>query len=453
MEDGIEAAAAVADLAAPASRKVNGHDLTTDVMVTKADVGLSNVDNTSDADKPLSDAATTALSEKVTGSVNGTATGLTLWTGTAAQFAAVASKDPSTVYVYPGGVSIGDTPIITTLTNVTNVTVSRTKVSADIPGFPLYVDLSGMPVNFWETVAQGGGDIRCYVGEIELAREVVLCDKTSRTGELHVKVDLSSTADTVITVKVNGSGVDYAPTDPFGRNAVWSDYAAVWHLSETTGAYRDSTGNAIDSTSVSVTSRAGEGKLGGATAVTNYADQVLFGDHLDMGTDDLSVSMWLNTTDTTPGGRVIMRKLDVGVSGWQIQMTSGQLAANITGSASVDAVAPKSKSVNDGVWHLVTVIYDRAGNASIFIDGAVATSALNPLSIAALAGQDISNASDLGLSQLNAKSFIGLLDEIRASRMVLSAARVAAEYANQNNPAGFYAVADAAITSIDGGGA
>lgn len=43
------------------SRKVAGHDLTTDVTLAKGDVGLSNVDNTSDLAKPISTATQAAL--------------------------------------------------------------------------------------------------------------------------------------------------------------------------------------------------------------------------------------------------------------------------------------------------------------------------------------------------------------------------------------------------------
>ena len=55
-----------ADLAAkvPTTRTVNGHALTGDVTVTKSDLGLGNVDNTSDADKPVSTATQAALDLK-----------------------------------------------------------------------------------------------------------------------------------------------------------------------------------------------------------------------------------------------------------------------------------------------------------------------------------------------------------------------------------------------------
>ena len=49
----------------PDTRTVNGHALSTDVTVSKSDVGLSNVDDTSDANKPISSATQTALDGKV----------------------------------------------------------------------------------------------------------------------------------------------------------------------------------------------------------------------------------------------------------------------------------------------------------------------------------------------------------------------------------------------------
>lgn len=49
----------------PTTRKVAGKALTSDIALSKSDVGLSNVNNTSDADKPISTATQTALDNKV----------------------------------------------------------------------------------------------------------------------------------------------------------------------------------------------------------------------------------------------------------------------------------------------------------------------------------------------------------------------------------------------------
>lgn len=64
------------------------------VVVTKADVGLGNADNTSDVAKPVSQATQAALNAKVSG------TGVSaLWKGTRAAYDAIASKSATTIYV------------------------------------------------------------------------------------------------------------------------------------------------------------------------------------------------------------------------------------------------------------------------------------------------------------------------------------------------------------------
>lgn len=54
----------------PQSRTVNGHALTSDVTVTKGDVGLGNVDNTADSAKPVSTAQASAISTAVNAAKN-----------------------------------------------------------------------------------------------------------------------------------------------------------------------------------------------------------------------------------------------------------------------------------------------------------------------------------------------------------------------------------------------
>lgn len=65
------------------------------VVLAKADVGLGNVDNTSDANKPVSTAQQTALDGKVSG-LNGV-TGI--WKGTQSAYDAIGTKDPNVYYV------------------------------------------------------------------------------------------------------------------------------------------------------------------------------------------------------------------------------------------------------------------------------------------------------------------------------------------------------------------
>ena len=60
----------------PTTRKVNGHALSADVTITKGDVSLGNVDNTADADKPVSTAVQNALNLKMNSSARGAISGV-----------------------------------------------------------------------------------------------------------------------------------------------------------------------------------------------------------------------------------------------------------------------------------------------------------------------------------------------------------------------------------------
>lgn len=64
---------AALDLKVPQTRTINGYPLSANVVLTKTDVGLSNVDNTADIDKPVSTAQQAALNLKVpqTRTING----------------------------------------------------------------------------------------------------------------------------------------------------------------------------------------------------------------------------------------------------------------------------------------------------------------------------------------------------------------------------------------------
>jgi len=72
------------------------------VVLTKTDVGLANVDNTTDAAKPISTATAAALTNKVSGATASGPNALTLWAGTKTQYDAIVTKSSTTVYVVTG---------------------------------------------------------------------------------------------------------------------------------------------------------------------------------------------------------------------------------------------------------------------------------------------------------------------------------------------------------------
>lgn len=113
-------------------------------------------------------------------------------------------------------------------------TVNASDVPATLTNYPAYVDLSRVGIT---TLAEAQS-VRCYSDSAkttELAREIV-----SAT-QMHVKVP-SLTSTFVLYVDYDGVRADYAVTDTYGRNAVWSDFLSVYHLEESSGNRIDSTG-------------------------------------------------------------------------------------------------------------------------------------------------------------------------------------------------------------------
>lgn len=143
-----------------------------------------------------------------------------------------------------------------------SATVNASSVPSTQTNFPAYVDLSRVGIT---TLAEAQS-VRVYADSAkttEWAREIV-----SAT-EMHVKVP-SLTSTVTIYVDYNGVRADYAVTDTFGRNAVWSAYIGVWHLDEavnnTAGGYADSTGKGNNGTGVSMAEAPVAGKIGGNAA-------------------------------------------------------------------------------------------------------------------------------------------------------------------------------------------
>jgi hypothetical protein len=103
------------------------------------------------------------------------------------------------------------------------ITVDKTKVPSNQTGFPVYVDLSHLPLHFFAFVASDGRDIRVYNSAIaELPYELVSIDVAAKTGELFFKGDLSSSVDTVFYIYYGNPSLSaYARTDTYGSNNVW----------------------------------------------------------------------------------------------------------------------------------------------------------------------------------------------------------------------------------------
>lgn len=344
--------------------------------------------------------------------------------------------------VYANGVRAWPPTLIT-------LTVDHAKVAADLTDFPLYVDLSSMPDRFWRGVADGGGDIRCYAGSTELAREVVSCDTSARTGELHIRCDLSSTVDTTLSIDANGQRADYEPTDPHGSQAVWSDYAGVWHFSqEPSGAapqILDSTANGSDGTALGSMAPGAlvPGRVGLGLSFDGDNDMISLGsidsaNPLSLSGGEVTISAWMQVD---PSSRTqFMRILDKSTGGsaaggyslWATR--DDNLQFSINGNATLVTASASQWPSAGGSWVHVACV-SGSSSSGLYVNGEAvkwATAKPIPATTAPLYFGGWNNGGN--------RCFRGALDEIRMAPVVRYAEWIAAEYANQSDPASFYEV-------------
>lgn len=117
-----------------------------------------------------------------------------------------------------------------------SVTVASGKVSGDLTGFPLMMNLADFPIGFWGAIRSDGGNLRAYEadGVTPIPLDVTYVNKTRALGRMFSKTDLLTASDNTIIIEVLDAATEaLAVTDPNGRNAVWSDFEVVWVFPET----------------------------------------------------------------------------------------------------------------------------------------------------------------------------------------------------------------------------
>jgi hypothetical protein len=126
------------------------------------------------------------------------------------------------------------------------------------------------------------------------------------------------------------------------------------------------------------------GILGQAVAVTtkndgsefdyvtlNYPSQLLFANNVDF-----SISFWTSYTNQVDDPPFISNKnwSSSGNPGWGIfTQNGGNFRVNTTDDAGHNQGTSNTPVIRDGKWHLVTVTFQRTGNATIYVDGVQAT--------------------------------------------------------------------------------
>lgn len=326
------------------------------------------------------------------------------------------------------------------------VTIDSTKVLADLTDFPVYIDLADMPADFWSTVSNGGGDIRVYKedGITELPREVVSCDTATKKGELHLKYTgtLSGSVDTKIVVDVDGSRSDYAVTDTYGRNNVWTGYDMVLHMN----AAIDSTGKQ-SVTNVSSLSLNADCKLG-ECATNNGSVKYLEVAHSTSinYTTNLYMSVWVAPSQLTPYRNPILYKDNTWGSapGYCFYFSPGgsnaQLITNRPNTAYQSLVLADDLILDSeiDVFTYINVVKTASVGVHVFKNGGSFKN--NTGSFFANNYGSSTNVLRTPMRYETSDRWRGKFEELRLSSALKDANWIATEYNNQSTPSGFYTI-------------
>lgn len=175
------------------------------------------------------------------------------------------------------------------------VNPNKVGTTTAITSFPVYVDLAGMPASFWTNASSTGADIRVTESDeiTETAFELVSFATTTQRGELHFMADaLATTSTSTFYIYYgNATGTAYTATDTYGRNNVWTQYNAVYHMNEGSGTRTNSTGGTDLTATGTVSSTTG--KMGNGADANSGGTNYLYG--VDGTTFDITANLMMST--------------------------------------------------------------------------------------------------------------------------------------------------------------
>jgi len=320
-------------------------------------------------------------------------------------------------------------------TSMAMVAINHGRVSSGITDFPVYIDLSTMPSQFWASESGNNcGDIRVYAADktTELPREVVTCNTTSKTGELWFKAPtLSNTVDTKFFISFGSGASDYATSTTYGAQNVWTNgYSAVYHLKDgTTLSMADSTSNARTGTNNNSVA-AITGKVDGAADFNGSTQYISLG--TGFGTsNNQTISAWVKNDN--PSGSVWQAAVSRGnTSNALLMMGISNTNRWFVSAASAGTDAISTVAADSNWHHLVGVLL--TGDEYLYLDGALIKSSDEAITIG-------NGQARIGLNGYSLVDYWnGSLDEVRISTSVRSLEWNSTEFNNQSSPSSFYSV-------------
>jgi hypothetical protein len=332
-----------------------------------------------------------------------------------------------------------------------DITTDATKISSVESNFPYYFDLSNISsTDFWNNVQSDGGDLRVSTdsaGSTQVPLEVVFIDTGTQTGEIHFKDTTDSSSNKTYYLwwdDSTGAVSQPAVTDTYGRNNVWTNFDAVWHLQEDPSGSApqmiDSTGNGNNGTTNgsmtsgdSVTGIAGNGvEFDGSNDYINFGDT----NNLTENASQLYISIFSNANSTSNGDRLASK--DRGDSGFAIRDNSGnaEFSLNVGGTIYDTTIG----TISTSTWQQYAGLYD-GSTIYTFLDGTQANTN-SATGTTGANGKDLYLGAKVGGTGSGSPSnyWNGIADEFRISTDITSTGWATTENNNLSDNSNFWTV-------------
>ncbi len=341
------------------------------------------------------------------------------------------------------------------------ITVDHTQVSSSLTRYPLLINITGD--DDLKTVANGGRvqnsqgwDIVFKTsGCVNYDHEIEKYDGVN--GDLvawvHIPT-LSSSTDTEIYMYYGATAILCSTENP---TAVWdARFRAVYHLNDD---FNDSTQYNRDGTNYGATFTAGKIGNGVLFDPSDGYDRIELGTW-DMSSDDITIQAWAWPNDFNQDDPRIVSKGSTTGSGtqdhvWQFGLENGNNGENrmrfrlktgtvdTAGTVELEGTSPNGYLPTPQTWYHLAGTYEDDNSAGtemrLYVNGLDAGQLGHAGNIAENAWPIWIGANPHGASS-SAKSWDGVLDEVRILSSDLSQDWLETEYRNHNDPGNFYSI-------------
>lgn len=333
------------------------------------------------------------------------------------------------------------------------ITIQSGQVDADLTDFPVYVDLSDLPADFWDNVQSDGGDIRVSKDESgtdQMPAELVSIDTTAETGELHVKYEgtLSSTADSDFYIWYDSVNSETFPSDSAtnGAQNVWdANHQIVWHMNEASGTTSlDSTSNNRDGSIHSSVTLDQSGQVGNSflmdpQSFSSTNRGVELPNETGVGGESaFTFSCWVQQDaqrNDVAEGAILDKGIDASAREYKFYEWNGQWNIIVRGDDTGNEFSINNVGSADlDVWQWMVARWD--GSTLEILEDATSIGTTSFTESRIWPGADPLLVGDVvGRGQ----EFQGFMDEYRHQDVARSDGWLTTEYNNQNSPSTFYA--------------